>query len=322
MTLRVGVVAGALALLACAPVPPSQDAEFVALADQYVESLLARYPEFATSLGDHRYDTRLNDYSAAAIAADIAWNQGYLDQANGIDPARLSPVNTVDFEILRNHLRFSIWSDEVLREHEWNPLRYGVGNALYSLLAREFAPIEDRLANLRERLLGVGAVVEAAKANLSNPPRVHTETAIRQNAGTISLIREDLDGILARVPQMADSLAPAREFASRTLEAYGTWLRDDLLPRSKGSFRIGPRSIAPSWRSRCSRISQWKRFSTGPSRGWRSFMTSFMKRRSPCIARCIPTRPDHEPQGSRPGRPGRVGQLAPNRRLDRRGRKT
>ena len=240
MTLRVGVVAGALALLACAPVPPSQDAEFVALADQYVESLLARYPEFATSLGDHRYDTRLNDYSAAAIAADIAWNQGYLDQANGIDPARLSPVNTVDFEILRNHLRFSIWSDEVLREHEWNPLRYGVGNALYSLLAREFAPIEDRLANLRERLLGVGAVVEAAKANLSNPPRVHTETAIRQNAGTISLIREDLDGILARVPQMADSLAPAREFASRTLEAYGTWLRDDLLPRSKGSFRIGP----------------------------------------------------------------------------------
>ena len=108
MTLRVGVVAGALALLACAPVPPSQDAEFVALADQYVESLLARYPEFATSLGDHRYDTRLNDYSAAAIAADIAWNQGYLDQANGIDPARLSPVNTVDFEILRNHLRFSI----------------------------------------------------------------------------------------------------------------------------------------------------------------------------------------------------------------------
>lgn len=240
MTLRVGVVAGVLALSACEPVPPSQDAEFEVLADQYVESLLERYPEFATALGDHRYDARLNDYTTTAVAAGIAWNQAYLDRTDGIDPARLSPAHWVDFEILRNHLRFSIWSDEVLREHEWNPLRYGVGNALYSLLAREFAPIEERLENLRERLLGVGAVVEAAKANLSNPPRIHTETAIRQNAGAISLIREDLDEILVRAPEMAASLAPAREFAARTLEAYGAWLRDDLLPRSNGTFRIGP----------------------------------------------------------------------------------
>ncbi len=238
--LRVGMVAGALALVACEPVPPSQDTEFEALAGQYVESLLERYPEFATSLGDHRYDARLNDYTADAVAAGIAWNQAYLKRTDGIDPARLSPGHAVDFEILRNHLRFSIWSDEVLGEHEWNPLRYGVGNALYSLLAREFAPIEERLANLRERLLGVGAVVEAAKANLSNPPRVHTETAIRQNAGAVSLIRDDLDEILARAPELADSLATAREFAARTLEEYGTWLRDDLLPRSNGAFRIGP----------------------------------------------------------------------------------
>ena len=240
MTLRVGVVTGALALAACEPSPPSQDAEFEALADQYVESLLERYPEFATSLGDHRHDARLNDYTADGVAAGIAWNQAYLERTDGIDPARLSPGHAVDFEILRNHLRFSIWSAEVLREHEWNPLRYNVGNALYSLLAREFAPIEERLENLRERLLGVGAVVEAARANLSNPPRVHTETAIRQNAGTASLIREDLDEILTRAPEMATSLAPAREFAARTLEAYGAWLRDDLLPRSNGTFRIGP----------------------------------------------------------------------------------
>ena len=240
MMLRVGMVAVALALVACEPVPPSQDTEFEALAGQYVESLLERYPEFATSLGDHRYDARLNDYTADAVAAGIAWNQAYLKRTDGIDPARLSPGHAVDFEILRNHLRFSIWSDEVLGEHEWNPLRYGVGNALYSLLAREFAPIEERLANLRERLLGVGAVVEAAKANLSNPPRVHTETAIRQNAGAVSLIRDDLDEILARAPELADSLATAREFAARTLEEYGAWMRDDLLPRSNGAFRIGP----------------------------------------------------------------------------------
>lgn len=239
MKLLAGSLLAAVALLACGRDSDSQDAEFVASADRYVEELLARYPEAATALGDHRFDDRLNDYSAEGVATGIEWSRRHLAEADALDPDRLSAANKVDLAILRNYLRFSIWSAEVLREHEWNPMRYGVGDALYSLLARDFAPVEERLANFGSRLEGVSAVVEAARANLVNPPRIHTETAIRQNDGAIALIRDDLEEFLAQAPGMEERLAPARAAALSALEEYGRWLREDLLPRSNGDFRIG-----------------------------------------------------------------------------------
>ena len=239
MRLRACVLIPAVLGVSCSMVPPSQDADFISLANDFIEELLERYPEFATALGDHRFDGRLNDYTAEGVADAIAWNKRYLESLEAIDPSRLSPTNAVDYEILDNELRYSIWSGEELREHTWNPRRYGVGDALYSLLAREFAPLEDRLASLKQRLEGVAAVFDSARANLENPPRVHTETAIRQNDGAISLVRDELEAFLAEAPGMKQALESARQSAVAELEEYGRWLRQDLLPRSNGNFRIG-----------------------------------------------------------------------------------
>ena len=239
MSLRVCGLLAAMVAASCSQAPPSQDPEFVALANAYIEEALERYPEYATALGDHRYDGLLNDYTAKGVAEGIAWNSRHLEALEGLDPSLLSDANAVDFEILRNELRYSIWSAEELREHTWNPMRYGVGDAFYSLLAREFAPLEERLASLKQRMEGVGDVIEAAQANLARPPRIHTETAIRQNDGAISLIRDELDSFLTEAPGMQAELASAREAAISQLEEYGQWLRDELLPRSDGDFRIG-----------------------------------------------------------------------------------
>lgn len=232
------LVAALAATLSCSG-PPPQDDRFVALAESYIEEFLERYPEYATSLGDHRYDGRLNDYTAAGVASGLEWNQRYLEELAAVDTARLSAANAIDYEILRNYVEFSIWSSEVLREHEWNPMRYGVGDALYSLLAREFAPLEERLQSLHQRLQGIPAVLSAARENLTDPPRIHTETAIRQNDGAIALVSTTLDEFLAPAAGMEEELAQAREAAIQAFEEHGRWMREELLPRSTRSFRIG-----------------------------------------------------------------------------------
>ena len=237
--MRAGWLVAALAATLSCSGPPAQDADFVALAESYIEEFLERYPEYATALGDHRHDGRLNDYTAAAVAAGLEWNKGYLERLAAIDPANLVSANAIDYEILRNYVEFSIWSSEVLREHEWNPMRYGVGDALYSLLAREFAPLEDRLASLNERLQAIPAVLAAARDNLIDPPRIHTETAIRQNDGAVALVSENLDEFLALAPGMETELGPARAAAIEALQEHGRWMREELLPRSTRSFRIG-----------------------------------------------------------------------------------
>ncbi|MEX2299727.1 MAG: DUF885 domain-containing protein [Bryobacterales bacterium] len=217
----------------------SPDQPFENLAKQYVEDLLKLNPEFATALGDHRYDGRLDDYSLEGVDRNLQLEKDYQQHLSAIDPAALNEINSIDYEILKAQIEGSIFSIEKLREHEWNPMRYNLGGAVYGLLAREFAPLEQRLRSVHERLKAVPAALEAAKTNLQNPPKVHTETAILQNQGTVGLVRDELNRFLDQAPALKDEIAPAQQAAVEALEAYGKWLESDLLPRSGGEFRLG-----------------------------------------------------------------------------------
>ncbi|MBN1239919.1 MAG: DUF885 domain-containing protein [Gammaproteobacteria bacterium] len=232
--------AGTVAALAAAGAA-AQDARFEALAEQYVEELLDMNPELATALGDHRYDDRLDDYTLEGVGRNLERERRFRDRLAGIDVERLGDANAIDYRILASQIESSIFAIEELREHEWDPLRYNVGGAVYALLARDFAPLEERLENVAARLRSLPAALDAAKANLGNPPRIHTETAILQNGGTIALVRDELEGFLEQAPDMRPLVEPAQRAAVEALEAYGEWLERDLLPRSDGDFRLGER---------------------------------------------------------------------------------
>lgn len=217
----------------------ANDKLFESIAKAYIEDLLRLSPETATALGDHRYDARLSDYSLAGIKREREMTANYLAKLTPRKPLNLSAQNSVDYRILREQLESRLFAIDVLREHEWNPLAYNVGNSIYSLVAREFAPLPERLTSVRGRLASIPAVVAAAKANLKNPPRVYTETAIIQNKGSIALITTELEDFIKGAPEMRDSIATAQQAARTALEDYGRFLEKDLLPRSTGDFRIG-----------------------------------------------------------------------------------
>lgn len=217
----------------------TSDEQFEELANKYIEELLRLNPEQATQLGDHRFDARLGDYSLAGVEKARALNRKYLKMLGAIPLARLSKVNSVDYRIMRTQLEANLFALDTLREQEWNPLNYNVGNAIYALLSREFAPLKERLLSVKGRLADVPGVVAAAKANLKNPPRIYTETAIAQNQGTISLIRDELQTFIEQAPEVKAELAPAQAAAISALEDYGKWMQTTLLPRSTGDFRLG-----------------------------------------------------------------------------------
>ncbi|CAN5872952.1 DUF885 domain-containing protein [soil metagenome] len=214
------------------------DQKFEKLANGYISGLIKMNPERATSLGDHRFDGQLNDYTLAGIKKERAFNEKYLKQLNKIDFAKLGKVNNVDARILRHNLEAAIFRIDELREYEWNPLTYNVGSAINGLISRDFAPLKERLMSAKSRLEQIPTVIAAAKANLKNPPKVHTETAISQNKGVINLIKGDLQMFIDQAGMKAE-LASAQAVAVKTLEDYGVWLEKDLLPRSTGEFRLG-----------------------------------------------------------------------------------
>ncbi len=217
----------------------SADAQFQSLAAKYVEEILRTNPEQATHLGDHRFDDRLNDYSLAGVRRQRDLALRYLKELAGIPMSNLSPVNQVDYRILRDRLNYQVFRIDELKEHEWNPLVYNVSSSINALLMREFAPLPTRLHSVQQRLAGIPEVIAQAKANLKNPPPIHTETAISQNAGSIRLVAEELNRFIAQAPELKEQIAPIQARAVASLREYGRWLKEDLLPRSKRDFRLG-----------------------------------------------------------------------------------
>src|SRR5262249_20631479 len=228
-----------LCALLLAATPGTDDARFEAFAQRYIQELLDRDPETATRLGNHRNDARLNDYSAQGVERDLAAVQGALKALAALDPKKLSAEDSVDYRILKNRLEAEAYELQTLRGWEWNPLQYNVGSAIYALISREFAPPEERLRSAIGRLDGVPAVVAAAKANLKNPPKVHTETAIQQIKGTTKLVKEQLEPLVKQAPELEKEFRAAQATALAALAEHQQWLEKDLLPRSSGEFRIG-----------------------------------------------------------------------------------
>src|SRR5213596_2946607 len=239
--MKVVITAGVLLSLAMLnAAATSQDDAFQKIAGDYIEQYLQANPEDATELGNHRFDGQLTDYSPEARTKDLATQKQFRDKLGALDGS-LTGANNIDFRILKENIDYQIFRAEELKEADWNPLVYmqSIANSLYLLVARDFAPAEKRIPNLRQRMEGIPRVIAQAEANLQRPPRVHTETAIEQTQGAINLMREGLSPLLDRAPQMKKELAPLQEKTAAALEDYKKWLQNDLLPRSDGDFRLG-----------------------------------------------------------------------------------
>jgi uncharacterized protein (DUF885 family) len=182
------------------PAGPAGDAavRFRRLAEDYLDDLARRRPDIATELGDHRFDDQLPDRGAAALDAERRGLDEFAARLTAIDHGGLDRESRVDAAVLGNDVARRLFEIEELREHTWNPLLANPGQALYMLLARDYAPLPDRLRSLAGRLAAVPDSLAAARAALGQMPKVHLETAIAQFDGTIGLVTEEVNAALRR----------------------------------------------------------------------------------------------------------------------------
>lgn len=255
MKMRLIVSAAVLLLCACAPSPPvvqapppappppTPDQQFEALAQRYLEESPAQSPVSATGIGDHRFDNRLDDVSVAGWQARVVFAEIYLSALSPIDRSKLSRANQVDALLLEHDLQSDRWRIQTLEEWRWNPLVYTriAGDSLYSLVAREFAPLPERLKNAGARLDEFPRFLAQVREVLvpARVPKIHAETAVKQNAGLHSMLAQ-LGAMSASLPpedqeKMKASIARARS----AINQHQIWLEKRLLPEARGDFRLG-----------------------------------------------------------------------------------
>ena len=220
------------------------DNRFEELTARYIDQFPALSPVSATGLGDHRFDGELDHVDAAARERDVRFDRSFLAELAELDPKKLSRANQIDYAMLDHHLRAGLWYTEELQQWATNPLSYtGLsGGAIYGLMSREFAPLPARLSRVADRLEQFPRLFEQIRSSLepARVPKVHAETAVKQNRGVLSIIDNMVQPHLDQLaPAERKRLESAIAVARRAVDSHQEWLESELLPAAAGEFRLG-----------------------------------------------------------------------------------
>lgn len=212
------------------------DKEFAKLSANWLDNYLRLSPVQATQIGEHRFDDQIDDLSAKGRAKQLAFNKSTLAKLGKINRAKLSRDNQVDYAILENSLKSNIFSFEEVKEWEWNPLYYHsvAGGAVYNLMAREFAPVEERAKKAYKRYIQIPKILAAIEAQIipSKVPPNYAKTYAAQ-----------FEGIQQTYDEMVVKQSGNNNYVDASIVAilgfHKKWIDENLLPNAKGNFRVG-----------------------------------------------------------------------------------
>jgi uncharacterized protein (DUF885 family) len=220
------------------------EAQFASVSKRWLDGWLKLNPVNATQQGDHRFDAEIDDFSAEGRKRAVDFSRGLLTELDAIDLTKLSRENQVDAAILRNQLQSDLWATETLQSWTWDPMVYNglAGGAIYNLMAREFAPLPERLTSATARIEKLPVLFKQMRENLdpARVPSIHAETVSKQHGGVISLVEQfilpNLDKLQGADRKRLEAAIAALRKAS---DEHQDWLDKTLVPNAKGDFRIG-----------------------------------------------------------------------------------
>jgi uncharacterized protein (DUF885 family) len=235
-----------------------EDAGLAQLLRDHWEAALERSPVWATTLGDHRFDDRIEDNSSEGIARERARVREFLARAKALPADSLSRSDRVTLDLFIGELESNVAS-EVCEGHLWNVSARGNPIADVNVLPQMHVvktPADGR--NLVARYRQIARWVDNSIGHL----RAGAEKGLFANAEsvrrTIALVDGQLAAPLEKWPLAEPAAAPRpdwkpeerTELASalnQVIESevrpaftrYRALLADEILPKARGADKVG-----------------------------------------------------------------------------------
>ncbi len=189
------------------------------------------YPVASSDQGLHTWDDKLTDYSAEAVAAQHQHVNRLLAQVKGMATDSWSRDDRIDWLLFRAQLEREAFWTRVLHFEETNPQIYvrECGDAIFSLLKKEYAPPRNRALAATARLRRMPALLDQAKGNLKRPVRLYARLAIESARSIDSLFGKSLMTLGEDLaPHERQELVRARDAALAALHGFADWLEERL----------------------------------------------------------------------------------------------
>jgi uncharacterized protein (DUF885 family) len=172
---------------------------------------------------------------------EILFSREHLKELSDFNLATLSDNNKTDYYLIKNHLESIQWTNSEEKSSEWNPATYNISPPFAEMLNNNYDSLDTRLHHFGLKLRRVPAYYAAAKQNIKNPTREHTDLAIAQNLGGISVFENDLAIALQKSGLAETEKSEIKVRAGDAVTAmkdYADWLRKLHNPNPR-SFRLG-----------------------------------------------------------------------------------
>lgn len=223
-----------------------------ALLDEQWEYTLRTTPEFASILGDKRYNDRLSDYSLGAVERDLTATRSFEQRFAAIDPTAFPEQEQLNRELMLRNLRMTL---EAAPFREWempvsqmSGLHIDLPQLVTSLSFATVKDYDDYIARLRQvprAFAQVTAQMRRGMADSLMPPRILLTQVVTQADG---IARQPADSTPFAVPLgqfpatfsaadrarlRTDVLAAIRDSVLPAYQQFTAFVRDEYAPHGR-----------------------------------------------------------------------------------------
>jgi uncharacterized protein (DUF885 family) len=219
-----------------------EDADYEAVAEEYIKGYFAARPLQGTALGLHEYDGKITDYSRLALDAELSRLRRFDDRLNKFDPTKLSQRQSIDLRILQAAVKKDLFEMQDMSVFERNPMVYARAADVNVYIKRNFAPLDDRVRSLVAIESQIPNILIAARTNLNDVlPKPYVELAIQIAKASSDFLKKDLVGAVAGLKdeQIRVAFQDANRKAANALANYAGWLEREKLPKASLDFALG-----------------------------------------------------------------------------------
>ena len=223
------------------PMLGKDNAAFTLYENNFLEALWKLNPDWATSVGYHKYDSLLYIPNEQNRQKMLDFAKFQIDSLSRFEITTLSEANRIDYQMMQNQLEYTQWQIQQLKAYEWDPSSYNVIGTFAYILNEHYAPLDKRLRHFYERMAEVPIYYKDAEKQIKNPVTELTSLAIEQNLGGLSVIEKDFEDSLKKtnIPKAEQKLMTDRAAASvQAIKGYTEWLKA-LKNDHPRSFRLG-----------------------------------------------------------------------------------
>ena len=223
--------------------PGPLDADLEALAAAHFESLVERRPVAATFLGRHDRDDRLGDISRAAADQDADEARSYIGALEALDEAGLSAAAAFERDIALWQARKDLFMTAELRAWERRPAAIDeIGDGLFSLFSRDFAPLSERLESIAGRLEEAPRVLSQQPDVLRGQRVARWDVLELESSRQLPIFFDEIAAAAHRTWSEGDArqrrLRAAIAGAREALTTYEAWVGGSIDPDADG-FALG-----------------------------------------------------------------------------------